>query len=1260
MSLLAMDTSSLFDPFEFPLEMDLDPPKPETKFREKLEIKTTRHQDHHLKAMMAVRESEFKSRELMDIKSCVHDMQPKMIESPSPPTAPAASDLQNVRQKLRDSLTSALEMVVSKQLMKSVLGVGADAQEEPRCGQKVSMVEGLQAASLSQEPGSPLNSDKVGDSLVVDLGPLETEPASLDSFEVSVPELVTSGGNYRLDFDQEQYGYGADLGESPFKKLKADIGQFDCGHRKLEIEEKEGRIAVEDVKGGLHFMDQARKLATDIEAELFKLYGSKKMYNQKARSLLFNLKDKSNPELRARVFSGEIPPEDLCRMSGEQLASKELSDWRNAKEQALDKMLVLTDADTVSGKVVKKTHKGEFVVDVQNETTVDIMPAVTRSVFPASNVEKAGQDAPVQMENQVNHSLNKSKYGTSLPLKRSRSEESDRVFVASTQSSQLSEESRAKETAQPQSILSETILPTIMSLDEYMKTQNGDGVQEDVFQDTPIETRDPLTHRAADSLGVTIEVAEDRAPGLKVVSPGEESSVLKSTSTRDESPSLKSAEAAERHVKLPSDTGKIGEDRVVWTGQIQLSGSRHSPLAIKHRSGEMVDLKSWPKSLELKGRVRLAHLDKFLQELQQSRSRVVTVISVVVQDGHADQAAATEHVKEIASQYQMGDRVGFIEPRSGYEVYLLPPGSGTTKLLSEHGHSSTEALGKDVVLVGVIVWRRSHLSSSSRPADRNNNVKRHAVASSTHHESISKSSRAGVGSSKEPSSGPRTKSRGGINVSSALSSMHLSKFPIESPTKEDPSPSRIRNWPPPTTATSNGNVQKSHHVTSAPSDSSTDMPPGFPVRPEPSASVASRPHLDPRLPAQNMEFRPAQAPVDVPPGFWPRPPQNMPAQQSLTEDDDDDLPEFDFSVHNVGGHSHSPTPRQFPVAGPSLNPEPPHLSHFLSRQSPAKVLEQVGLPPNPESFSGYLPRPGGPSPSPQDPAFLTRNRSYYNSVGNIAPLSGDGHAEVDFRPLPQEQLRVAPGAGGQGQLAMLGQPGPLPRPPVQQYGAPLQGGHGALPPVNSVSRNDLPEWHLSAHFQSRPALYENDSRHMAVAPPPRQPHFDPAAALGGAPPPPLAQPQDMSWPPQQHHQRAHQQAPPLLLPPPPPPLPPQYMQQQPEQPHGHFQSQPQPQWQRQHSNHFQPQHQPQQQQQHMTGRPVDSRGASFTNSWEGHAPPWDAAGTRNSKSNVSTEHHVDNRGNGENRTKDPRTSDQLLWHERERDTNGGRHDYRRM
>jgi hypothetical protein len=64
---------------------------------------------------------------------------------------------------------------------------------------------------------------------------------------------------------------------------------------------------------------------------------------------------------------------------------------------------------------------------------------------------------------------------------------------------------------------------------------------------------------------------------------------------------------------------------VIWEGNLQLSTSRLSPVEIVYRSGEKLDLKDWPKSLEVKGRVRLTHLSKFLQELQQSRSRTVTV-----------------------------------------------------------------------------------------------------------------------------------------------------------------------------------------------------------------------------------------------------------------------------------------------------------------------------------------------------------------------------------------------------------------------------------------------------------------------------------------------------------------------------------------------------------------------------------------------------------------------------------------------------------
>ena len=45
-------------------------------------------------------------------------------------------------------------------------------------------------------------------------------------------------------------------------------------------------------------------------------------YKNKYRTLLFNLKDAHNPELRARVLMGDIPPAKLVRMTSEQLASK--------------------------------------------------------------------------------------------------------------------------------------------------------------------------------------------------------------------------------------------------------------------------------------------------------------------------------------------------------------------------------------------------------------------------------------------------------------------------------------------------------------------------------------------------------------------------------------------------------------------------------------------------------------------------------------------------------------------------------------------------------------------------------------------------------------------------------------------------------------------------------------------------------------------------------------------------------------------------
>jgi hypothetical protein len=103
------------------------------------------------------------------------------------------------------------------------------------------------------------------------------------------------------------------------------------------------------------FNQRAEGLAFRIEEELFRLFrGVNKKYKEKGRSLLFNLKDKSNPELRERVSSGDIAPKRICSMTTEELASKELSEWRLAKAEEFAHMVVLPNMEVDRRRLVRK------------------------------------------------------------------------------------------------------------------------------------------------------------------------------------------------------------------------------------------------------------------------------------------------------------------------------------------------------------------------------------------------------------------------------------------------------------------------------------------------------------------------------------------------------------------------------------------------------------------------------------------------------------------------------------------------------------------------------------------------------------------------------------------------------------------------------------------------------------------------------------------------------------------------------------------
>jgi len=91
------------------------------------------------------------------------------------------------------------------------------------------------------------------------------------------------------------------------------------------------------------------ELAKQIERELYGICGSATSddYKSKCRSLLFNLKDAHNP-LKHRVFSGEVPPDRLCKMSPEELASPELAMKRKAIEmQAIESVVIKTEEDII-------------------------------------------------------------------------------------------------------------------------------------------------------------------------------------------------------------------------------------------------------------------------------------------------------------------------------------------------------------------------------------------------------------------------------------------------------------------------------------------------------------------------------------------------------------------------------------------------------------------------------------------------------------------------------------------------------------------------------------------------------------------------------------------------------------------------------------------------------------------------------------------------------------------------------------------------
>lgn len=127
-------------------------------------------------------------------------------------------------------------------------------------------------------------------------------------------------------------------------------------------------------------MQIAEQLAANIENAMFehlaephpKFPASKSQtcgerYKGKFRSLLYNLKDKANEIFQLRVITGDLAPEILVNMSGEDMANPELKSMSETLRQKSIKNSVLKIQNM---PIIKKTHKGDIIMMPPQESNI--------------------------------------------------------------------------------------------------------------------------------------------------------------------------------------------------------------------------------------------------------------------------------------------------------------------------------------------------------------------------------------------------------------------------------------------------------------------------------------------------------------------------------------------------------------------------------------------------------------------------------------------------------------------------------------------------------------------------------------------------------------------------------------------------------------------------------------------------------------------------------------------------------------------------
>ncbi|XP_074271922.1 uncharacterized protein LOC141595847 isoform X2 [Silene latifolia] len=593
----------------------------------------------------------------------------------------------SVRAKLRESLASALALVTQEQegypdeMIKIDNNVTAGTRDGPK--------EHKSLDCPSSNAAAPLESTNDGQSHVSSI-PSSAGGSTVDdktSLSFQSKEIFGEASQTEsflgTDFQCNSVLPGDDSLFSSSMYFKDDFLQgnglsWESDLSLPNVKETENDVKPEPMNVDLA-SDLSRKTAESpesvalaIESELFKLFGGvNKKYKEKGRSLLFNLKDRNNPELRERVMSGKLPPDRLCSMTAEELASKELSEWRIAKAEELDNMKVLPETDVNMRRLVKKTHKGEYQVDFEHDVgTMEEIPSVAPS--KRLKIDKFDVEAPKAEKTKADECE------ITLP--------SDGADMQGLMSDELND------------------LPPVISLDEFMESLNKDPPFENIDADSTTSKSEADKENVELGSRNLTPIESPKCP-VKKISP-------EKVECNKESPKTDGNKRVTGTLK-PNSAIQPLKGECVWEGELQLTVSSAAYFMALYKSGEKGSFGEWASFFDIKGRVRYDAFDKFLQALPMSRSRTIMVCHFVLKEGCTDTEQTS--LKGLVDSYIADERVGFAEPGNGVELYFCTPRSKTVDMIVKHlPKSYTDKLCDiDDGLIGIVVWRKVQITPSA-------------------------------------------------------------------------------------------------------------------------------------------------------------------------------------------------------------------------------------------------------------------------------------------------------------------------------------------------------------------------------------------------------------------------------------------------------------------------------------------------------------------------------------------------------------------